>query len=108
MKPVAATAASVACLFAGALAGEKGNAVPSPSVLSYLGMRARKMAAALPALPADMGAWKHRRDEVRKRLSEVLGLPEREPMKAETVKAWEKDGLAFEHAGADVVSDPEA
>lgn len=86
-----------ACVLASAaMADAKPNTVRSPSVLSYLGSRGRKMAAKLPPLPADVEGWRDRREQVRKRLSEVLGLPRREPMKAEIVKTAQKGGLVFE------------
>jgi len=67
-----------------------------PSVLQYLGERASRMAAELPAVPDNVADWEKRRDQIRQDLSDVLGLPEREPMKAAVIDQKEDDELVVE------------
>ncbi|MEI6606207.1 MAG: dienelactone hydrolase family protein, partial [Verrucomicrobiota bacterium] len=62
--------------------GEAAQALP---VLQYLGVRASRMEAALPALPDQPAAWQKRRQQVRKDLTALLGLPAREPMRAKVL-----------------------
>ncbi|MHC4404050.1 MAG: dienelactone hydrolase family protein, partial [Planctomycetota bacterium] len=66
------------------------------SVLEYLGQRAGRMAGELPAVPRNTADWEKRRDEIRGELRAVLGLPEREPMKAAVVDRKEQDDLVIE------------
>src|SRR3990170_3593435 len=66
------------------------------SVLEYLGERASRMAAELPAVPDALADWEKTSTGVREKLSEVLGLPEREPMKAAVTDSQEQEDLVIE------------
>lgn len=86
-------------LLGGIIAGmliTRSHGAESPSVLEYLGQRASTMAAQLPAVPNDVAEWEKRAAEVRQKLSEVLGLPAREPMKAAVTGQKEVDDLVIE------------
>ncbi|NQT17319.1 MAG: dienelactone hydrolase family protein, partial [Planctomycetes bacterium] len=82
------------CL-AGLLVGMS-QAAESLSVLEYLGTRASKMAAKLSAVPDNRDDWQSRAAEIRRELSGVLALPQREPMKAAVVGRKEQDDLVIE------------
>ena len=70
---------------------------PKPlTVLEYLGQRASRMASELPELPDNLADWEERAGRIRKDLSSVLGLPEREPMKAAVLDRKEIDDLVIE------------
>jgi len=68
----------------------------SLSVMEYLGERASRMAARLPAIPETPAAWEQRREIVRKQLVARLGLPERVPMHAKISKTREDGDLVVE------------
>ena len=68
----------------------------SLSALEYLGERASRMAAELPPVPENVTDWEKRRDQIRRDLADLLGLPEREPMKAAVVHQKEHDDLVIE------------
>jgi len=68
----------------------------SQAVLEYLGDRASEMVKALPNRPRERQAWETRRQQVRQALDQILGLPEREAMRAEIVKTVEEDDLIVE------------
>lgn len=72
------------------------DAPHSPMVLAYLGERAGAMASKLPTLPQDKSSWEQRREQIRRDLSDVLGLPEREPMKAAIMNEREENGLMIQ------------
>jgi dienelactone hydrolase len=80
------------CVLAGAAPAQP----KPPHVLEYLGQRASRMAAKLPSLPADVATWEKRRDEVRRSLTQALGLPERAPMKAVITASKSVEDLIFE------------
>jgi len=63
----------------------------APQALEYLGERASRMTAALPAMPSEIAAWERRRETVRGDLGAVLGLPRREAMRG-AVLASREDG----------------
>jgi len=65
-------------------------------VLESLGNRASDLAAKLPEQPKSHEKWEARRTQVRKELTEVLGLPKREPMKSEIVNTRQQDDLIIE------------
>jgi hypothetical protein len=76
--------ALVACGLASTLVS--GAERPSGSaVMEYLGQRAARLGADLPPIPHERAAWEQRRDVVRRQLTEILGLPQREPMRAATL-----------------------
>lgn len=81
---------AIACGLAPAWAAEPSVTQRSP-VMHYLAERAGRLGAALPPIPADRAAWETRRQAVRQHLSRVLGLPQREPMRAK-VLATRRDG----------------
>ena len=68
----------------------------SLSVMQYLGERATRMSAKLPAIPDNPAAWEQRRQIVRKQLTARLGLPERTPMRAKITKSREDGDLVVE------------
>ena len=68
----------------------------SLSVMQYLGERATRMSAALPAIPDNPEAWQQRRQVVQRQLAARLGLPVRVPMRAKTTGTREDDGLVVE------------
>lgn len=72
------------------------QAAESPSVLEYLGERASRMAAELPPVPDNVDDWESRADEIRHKLSAVLGLPKRETMKAAVIGQTKRDDLVIE------------
>jgi len=72
------------------------DAPESQTILKYLGNRASAMAGALPKRPTTRPAWDSRRNQVRSALTNVLGLPEREPMRGQVVKMVEDDDLIIE------------
>ena len=76
-----------------------GYAGESLSVLEYLGQRASRMEDALPGVPNDLAKWEAQSDKIRADLTELLGLPEREPMKAMLLESKERDGLIIEQVG---------
>lgn len=57
----------------------------SISVFDYLNQRAARMSAELPPLPQTADQWEKSRGELIRNLSASLGLPDREPMKAEVL-----------------------
>ncbi|MEI6513377.1 MAG: dienelactone hydrolase family protein, partial [bacterium] len=65
-------------------------------IMPYLNAQARVLGAKLPMLPKDIKTWEARRQVVRAELAKALGLPEREPMKAQITNTYEKDGLIWE------------
>ncbi|MEX0775010.1 MAG: dienelactone hydrolase family protein [Phycisphaeraceae bacterium] len=65
--------------------------VQTPPVYEYLASRAQRMADALPPLPEDLAGWAARCAAVRQRLSTLLGLPAREPMRARTLATREAE-----------------
>ncbi len=65
-------------------------------LLEYLGQRATRMAAELPPMADTAEAWETQRRQTLAKLSELLGLPEREPMKAAVTSQKEQDGLVIE------------
>ena len=71
-------------------------AATSPAPLPYLADRASRMAASLPAIPKDLGAWERRQAMVRRDLAGLLGLPEREPMRAKVTATREEGGVVVE------------
>ncbi|MFH1924120.1 MAG: dienelactone hydrolase family protein [Planctomycetota bacterium] len=66
------------------------------SVLEYLGGRASRMAVELPDVPDDAAGWEQRSTQIRQDLARLLGLPEREPMKAAVTDRKEHDDLVIE------------
>jgi len=68
----------------------------SLTVMQYLGERASRMSASLPAIPDTPAAWEQRRQVVRKHLAARLGLPERVPMRAKISKTREDGDLVVE------------
>ena len=78
-------------LFSAARAEDKSKPAKPLPVLQYLGARASRMEAALPPLPDNLPDWQKRRDQVRRDLTVLLGLPAREPMRAK-VLASRTDG----------------
>ena len=61
-------------------------------ILRYIARRATKMAGQLPDLPDNLDDWRVRREQVRRDLSGLLGLPPREPMKAHVLGSeWQKN-----------------
>ena len=68
----------------------------SASVLDYLGQRADRMTRAWPPLPNSADEWKAYQSEVTGRLSGLLGLPDREPMKAAVTDTTEQGDLILE------------
>jgi len=66
------------------------------TVLGYLGQRAEQIAAQLPPLPDKAADWEKRRAEMLEQLSTVLGLPQREPMKAAVLGQKEEGDLVVE------------
>ena len=72
------------------------HAGESLSVLEYLGERATRIAAELPPVPENVADWEKRRGQIRGDLADVLGLPEREPMKAAVVDRKLEDDLVIE------------
>ncbi len=82
--------ALMACNISAALVA--GADRPSGSaVLEYLAQRASRLAADLPQIPNDRVAWEKRRDLARRQLAQILGLPQREPMRA-TILATRSEG----------------
>lgn len=77
-------------------AEDQANPTADSNVLRYLGERATRMAALLPAIPRDQAAWEARRKEVRGNLARLLGLPDREPMRAKILAAREDGDLVVE------------
>lgn len=78
-------------VFVSTLPGEE-----RPAVFEYLAQRAARMGAALPPLAKDAKAWEQQRGELVKRLSDTLGLPAREPMRAALLDRREQGDLVFE------------
>ncbi len=72
-------------------AAEQSEPAQSLPVLQYLGTRASRMEAALPPWPDHLEAWQRRREQVRRELAALLGLPSAEPMRAK-VLASRRDG----------------
>ncbi len=72
------------------------GAEKSLSVLQYLGERASRMAAELPAVADDLDNWEKRRPQVRRDLANVLGLPQRKPMKAAVIGQRQDGDLIIE------------
>ena len=68
-------------------AEEQKNLAASLTTLGYLGERAHRMAALLPPIPGDLAAWAERRQTVRRSLERLLGLPQREPMRAKVLSS---------------------
>ena len=66
------------------------------TVMQYLGDRALHMAAALPPLPNALAEWEKRRVTVRRGLTQLLGLPPREPMRAKVLAGHEDGDLLVE------------
>ena len=96
--------ALLACGIASALVS--GAERPSGSaVMEYLAQRAVRLGADLPPIPNDRVAWEQRRDVVRRQLAEILGLPQREPMRGDAGhrgwKAiwWSKMWCSFGRSG---------
>ncbi len=85
---------STVCIVAAV--ASSGTAGEPLSVLEYLGARAGKMAAELPAVPDTQQDWQQRRGQVLEDLSEVLSLPKREPMKAALMYRKEEGDLIIE------------
>ena len=76
--------ALVACGLASTLVS--GAERPSGSaVMEYLAQRAVRLGADLPRIVHDRVGWEQRRDVVRRQVAEILGLPQREPMRAATL-----------------------
>ena len=57
------------------------------------------MADALPGVPNNVADWEAQRDKIRADLTDLLGLPERQPMKAMVLESKEQDGLIIEQVG---------
>lgn len=66
-------------------------------VMQYLGTRAARMEAALPPLPDDPAEWRRRREQVRRELAGLLGLPPREPMRAKVSAGRTEGDLSIEN-----------
>ncbi len=66
------------------------------AVMRHLAQRASRMAAELPAMPRDRAAWEKRRELVRRQLSQILGLPSREPMRAKILATRQEGDLVVE------------
>ena len=77
-------------------AEDQANRTADSNVLKHLGERAAGMATLLPATPRDQEAWEARRKEVRGNLARLLGLPEREPMRAKILATREDGDLVGE------------
>jgi len=81
----------------------------SSSIFDYLGQRAANMAASLPSVSDSAEGWERQRTELVGELSNTLGLPDREPMKA-GVTDTKQDGdlvieeIAYSWAGETYVS----
>lgn len=75
----------IAGLFSAVWAADKTEPAKPLPVLQYLGARASRMEATLPPLPDNLPAWQKRRDQVRRDLTALLGLPVREPMRAKVL-----------------------
>jgi dienelactone hydrolase len=89
-------AAALLGVFSFLACGDAICAATSPAPLPYLADRASRMAAALPAIPNDVAAWERRRAIVRRDLACLLGLPEREPMRAKVTATREDSGIVVE------------
>ena len=76
-----------------------GQGDESLSVLEYLGQRASRMANALPGVPDSVADWEAQSAKIRADLAALLGLPEREPMKAILLDSKEQDGLIIDQVG---------
>jgi dienelactone hydrolase len=93
---LAGTLLAVSATVPPARAEDQADRKVGSDVLKYLGERAARMAAVLPAIPQDQAAWEARRKEVRGTLVRLLGLPEREPMRAKILAAREDGDLVVE------------
>ena len=87
-----------ACCLIGVLTGI-GYGGESLSVLEYLGQRASRMADALPGVPDNVADWEAQSAKIRADLADLLGLPERQPMKAVILDSKEQDDLIIEQVG---------
>jgi len=77
------------------VAGKQGDsALPAP--LKCLGERATRLAKQLPKPAKNLAQWHHRRKAVRATLTSVLGLPAREPMRAQVQKVRQEGDLTIE------------
>jgi len=68
----------------------------SLTVLQYLGNRAGRMEAVLPLLPDNLADWQQRRKQVRQKLTALLGIPVREPMRAKVLASKPDNGVIVE------------
>jgi dienelactone hydrolase len=68
----------------------------SPPVLRYFAQRAAQTAAQLPPLPQSADAWEKYRGQLVADLSRLLGLPQREPMKAGVTYTSQQGDLVVE------------
>jgi len=84
-------AAAAVAAMAGAASGQE-----SASVFDYLGQRATRRAAALPAVSDTADTWEKQRVDLVKQLAALLGLPDREPMKAAVTESAEEGDLVVE------------
>ncbi len=75
---------------------ESSEAQEITSVWDSLGRRATQLSAQLPPLPDSAAAWETQRADVTSRLTAVLGLPEREPMKAAVTSHKQEGDLVVE------------
>jgi dienelactone hydrolase len=67
-----------------------------PSVLEYLGTRATRLAAQLPAAPDTLDNWNEQQDRILDVLPKLLALPDREPMKAAVIDRKQQEDLVIE------------
>ena len=78
-----------------ALAGKQADSA-RPSTLKCLGERATRLVGQLPEPAKNLTQWHHRREAVKATLTSVLGLPDREPMRAQVKKVRQEDDLTIE------------
>jgi len=92
---------------------------PGPKTVSVLdGLRARAGSLAPRTMPEDLARWEARRREVLAAVSQGLGLPAREPMRAETSYQKSSDDVVIEevtylwgeraYVAANVIRSPQA
>lgn len=89
---------SLALLMAGfvAMMCPAASGQDAPPVLEYLSARAAQQAAQLPPLPETPEAWEKHRAELTKKLTAVLGLPDRRPMQAAVTHSRQQGELTIE------------